>query len=229
MTDLIRRLFWFLLATTTGLILYAQYLIFLVVPNEVVMGPVQRIFYFHVGAAIACYTACALMLGASMWVLATKSKVADAVNQSAAEAGLCFSLIVMATGMIWGHSAWNTWFRFEPRLVTFLLLTLIFLGLGALRIFGERARIADHAAILGLLSAVTVPLVIYSIKLLPTAAQLHPQVVENRGLRDPSFEYTMIISMAALTGLCLLFVVTRMRILFLERRAATRNRNQGPL
>jgi heme exporter protein C len=197
---------------------YATYLTFLVVPNERLMGPVQRIFYFHVGSAMACYAACAVLLVASLWVLATRSRVADAIGHAAGEVGFLFALIVMVTGMIWGHSAWNTWFRWEPRLVTFLLLCLVFFGLNLLRAFGDPAKIPQHAAVLGIVSAVTVPLVWYSVKLLPHVAQLHPQVVENRGLKEPLFEYTMFVSMISLVLLQALLIWYRARVEILKQR-----------
>ena len=207
-----------LIGAAAALLAYANYLTFLVVPNERLMGPVQRIFYFHVGSAVACYVSCGVLLVASLWVLATRSRFADAIGCAASEVGLIFALIVMLTGMIWGHSAWNTWFRWEPRLVTFLLLCLIFIALNLLRIFGDPAKIAQHAAVLGIVSAVTVPVVVYSVKLLPHVAQLHPQVVENRGLREPIFEYTMFVAMLALVLLQSLLVWYRAR-LELARRA----------
>jgi len=207
-----------LVGVTAVLIAYANYLTFLVVPNERLMGPVQRIFYFHVGSAVACYVSCAILLVASMWVLATRSRTADAIGHAAGEVGFVFALIVMASGMIWGHSAWNTWFRWEPRLVTFLLLCLIFAALNLLRLFGDRAKVAQHAAVLGILSAVSVPVVVYSVKLLPHVAQLHPQVVENRGLREPIFEHTLFVTMGALVLLQSCLVWYRARVEILRRR-----------
>jgi heme exporter protein C len=206
-----------LLGTVLG-VSYTTYLTFLVVPNERLMGPVQRIFYFHVGSAVACYAACGVLLVASLWVLATRSRVADAIGHAAGEVGFLFALIVMISGMIWGHSAWNTWFRWEPRLVTFLLLCLVFLGLNLLRIFGDPTKVSQHAAVLGIVSAVTVPLVVYSVKLLPHVAQLHPQVVENRGLREPLFEYTMFVAMISLVLLQALLVWYRARLELVRRQ-----------
>src|SRR5262245_20387252 len=87
----------------------AQYWIFLVVPNERIMGPVQRIFYFHVGSAIACYCAFGVVLIASMAFLGTRKAVYDIVQQAAGEVAFVFCTIVLLSGMIWGHSAWNTW------------------------------------------------------------------------------------------------------------------------
>lgn len=201
-----------LLPLTAAAVAYELFLVFLVVPNERLMGPVQRLFYFHVGSAIAVYVACALQLVGALGYLASRRKEFDLLNQAGGETGLLFCSITLFSGMIWGHSAWNTWFRWEPRLVTLLLLWFIFLGFHLLRRFGDRARIAPHCAVLAIVGAVMVPIVVFSVKLLPHVAQLHPQVVENRGLRDPLFELAMFAGMGALVLLQLLLTVVRLRI-----------------
>ncbi len=207
-----------LLAVTAPFIAYALYVVFLLVPNEKVMGPVQRIFYFHVGSAIACYCAIAVVLIGALFYLATRSSTCDLISEAAGEVGFVFCTVVLVSGMIWGHSAWNTWFRWEPRLVTFLLLWFIFLSFTLLRVFGDRQRIAMHSSVLGIIGAIMVPVVVYSIKFLPNIPQLHPVVVENRGLRDPLFTYGMFISMGALVLLQALLIVIRIRIGFLQVR-----------
>ena len=222
LTKLVDRLglvFVFLLVT------YANYLVFVLVPNEKIMGPVQRIFYFHVGAAIACYFSFAIVLFASLAFLATRNRLADLISAAAGEVGFILCSIVLLTGMIWGHSAWNTWFRFEPRLVTFLLLWIIFLSFNFLRMFGNKERIAFHSAVLGILGALTVPLVVFSIHFLPQSAQLHPQVVGNRGLRDPLFEQALMVATLALIALQFYLVWIRLRLALLEDALLRRQTN----
>jgi heme exporter protein C len=179
----------------------ANFLVFMVVPNEKVMGPVQRIFYFHVGSAIACYCAFAIVLIAGMAYLANRSWRMDLLGQAAGEVGFIFCSIVLISGMIWGHAAWNTWFRWEPRLVSFLLLWLIFLAFNLLRSFGDPRRVGAHCAVLGIVGALTVPLVVFSIKFLPKIAQLHPQVVSEGGLKDSRMLFAFFFTMAALVAL----------------------------
>ena len=168
--------------------LQALYFIFMLVPNERLMGPVQRIFYFHVGSAFACYCSVAVMLVAGLWYLGTRNQKADALQAAAGEVGLVFCTIVLVSGMIWGKAAWNTAFSWrEPRLVSFLVLWLIFVGFSMLRRFGDRERVGAHSAVLSILGSITVPVVVYSVKFLSHVGQLHPVVVENRGLKDPMF------------------------------------------
>ncbi len=195
---------------------YCNYLVFLVVPNEKIMGAVQRIFYFHVGSATASYVSISLLLFGSVFYLATRNKDADLLAQAAAEVGFVLCTIVLASGMIWGHSAWNTWFSWEPRLVSFLLLWLLLLAYNILRVFADSNKVASQAAVLGIISAVNVPIVIYSIKLLPNIAQLHPQVVEKQGLKDPLFVSTMFYCMLAVVILQFLLIALKWRLAKLE-------------
>lgn len=195
-------IFAFLGILTLLLVSASHYLVFMVVPNEIVMGAVQRVFYFHVAAALSCYCAFAGVFVASIAYLATGSRKADRISAACGEVGFIFCTIVLATGMIWGHSAWNTWFRWEePRLVTFLVLWLIFLSFTVLRNFGDPARTAAHSAVLGILGAASVPLVYVSIKFLPASARLHPEVIERGGLKDPSYWWAFGLSTIALLAL----------------------------
>jgi len=210
------------LLTLVALVLVgvAQYMIFMVVPNEQVMGAVQRVFYFHVGSALACYAAFGAVFVASIAYLATRNERADIFSAAAGEVGFMLCSIVLITGMIWGHSAWNTWFRWEePRLVTFLVLWLIFLSFTVLRNFGDPAKTAVHGSILGILGALSVPLVYVSIKFLPQSARLHPEVVEHGGLRDPSYWQAFGLSVLSLMVLCGLLIWLRYRVGVLEQAA----------
>lgn len=183
-------------------VLYLNYLIFMVVPNEKQMGAVQRIFYFHVPSAIACYCSMLVVFLASIFYLKTKSKLLDHVNQAASEVALLFCTITLVSGMIWAKSSWNTWFKWEPRLVTFLMLWTIIVGVVVVRRFGNEELKATHCSILGILGALTIPLVWLSVKLIKQAeVQLHPtDVVSRGGLRDPRY------TLCFLTGMLVMFI-----------------------
>src|SRR5690606_24123628 len=126
----------------------SNYLIFFYVPDEAVMGAVQRIFYFHVGSAVACYCSFAVAFAAGLGFLSQRERAFDVLGEAAGEVGFVFCSIVLASGMIWGKSAWGAWFVWEPRLVTFLALWYIFLGFNLLRMLGDARKIALHSAVL---------------------------------------------------------------------------------
>jgi heme exporter protein C len=201
------------LLVTTALLTAAHWLIFMVVPNERVMGAVQRVFYVHVGSALACYAALAVVFVVSLSFLARRDKRSDMLCIAAGEVGFVLCTVVLVTGMIWGHSAWNTWFRWEePRLVTFLVLWLIFLSFTVLRNFGDPSRSATHGAVLGVLGSASVPLVYFSIKLLPQSARLHPEVIEHGGLKAPSYWWGFGVATCAMLALAAVLIWIRYRI-----------------
>lgn len=174
--------------------------IFMVVPSEQVMGAVQRIFYFHVGSALTAYLMIAVLFVASCFYLSSKKTEWDLLADSSASLAFVFSSIVLATGIIWGHSAWNVWWRWEPRLVSFLVLWLVLFSYIILRSFMQgEAKERVFAAVLGVIAAINVPVVIFSIKLLSHREQLHPEVVAKQGLADPRFGTALLLAVLALS------------------------------
>jgi heme exporter protein C len=213
------RLFGTALFLTAFLIGVAQYLIFLIVPTERVMGAAQRIFYFHVGGAIACYAGFFVLGAACLWYVATRAWQADLWALAAGEVTFLLCSVTLVTGMIWGKTAWNTWFSWsEPRLVTFLLLWLILFMLNMMRSLVPPDRVANHAAVVALIGTATVPAVQFSIHLLPKTARLHPEVVAYGRLEHWSYWWAFGISVTAMIALAIVLIVLRFRIAALDRR-----------
>ena len=201
------------------LIAVTNFCVFAWVPNEEVMGAVQRIFYFHVGAAMAAYLMIGVLFVASICYLNSRKLEWDLIAEAAASVGLLFCSVVLATGMIWGHSAWNTWWSWEPRIVSFLILWLILLSYVLLRGFSEdQAGQRNFSAVLGIIAAVNVPIVIYSIKLLDKTQQLHPEVVARQGLRDTAYVCTIILGNISMLLFSFWLLVTKAGNLLLARR-----------
>jgi len=199
-------------------ILCSLFYVFLVVPNESVMGPVQRIFYYHVSSAVAAYLMVGILFVSSICYLRSKANEWDMLAYGATCVAFLFCSIVLGTGMIWGHSAWNTWWRWEPRLVSFLILWLILFSYLLLRNFteGAGAQQKNFSAVLGIISAVNVPIVVFSVKLLEKSEQLHPQVLESRGLMDFRYVLGLIISCVAINLLALMLLKLKLGNLLLK-------------
>lgn len=192
------KLFTGLAVLTLTIVIFALYLVFMYVPNERMMGPMQRILYFHAGSATACYLAVFAMFFGALAYLFTKRDHFDRLIQSGTEVGFIFASATLVSGMIWGQAAWNTYFRFEPRLVSTLILWLMLFGGMVFRFLTPPENRPKFASVLAILSAVMVPVVIYSVELLPNTAQIHPEVVGDGGLRDPKFGQTFGVSIIAL-------------------------------
>ena len=208
----------------------ALFLIFLVVPGEQVMGDVQRLFYFHFGTAITSYVTIAMLLTASSFYLVTKEDPWDFVAQSAAGVAFLFCSLVLLTGMIWGHFAWNAWWRWEPRLVTSLVLWLMLAGYVTVRGFAAgHSRQKNFLSVIGIVAACFVPVVIYSVRMMSQNEQLHPQVVGRQGLTDPSYKVAVAVSALALILTACWLVVSSLSSRLLEAKLQSRRREYDQL
>lgn len=189
------------------------------------MGAVQRIFYYHVATAMASYLMIAVLLFGSVFYLSSKKVEWDILAHSGAIVALMLCTAVLLSGMIWGRSAWNTWWRWEPRLVSFLVLWLFLVSYVALRTFSEDvSRQRNFAAVLGIIAALNVPLVIYSIKLLDQTQQLHPEVVARQGLRDASYKYTFAITCFSMLIFSMWLLICKVNNLLLKEELRRRMR-----
>lgn len=165
------------------LMLGAVYMIFFYAPMERVMGQVQRVFYFHASSGwvgMAAFIAAAV---AALIYLIRPAHKWDVFAVAAVEIGLVYSFLNVTTGSIWARPAWNTWWTWDPRLVTMTIMILIYIAYLLLRQgIEDPARRARFGAIYALLASVTVPLTYFSIRIWRT---LHPVVI---GSGDPSAE-----------------------------------------
>jgi heme exporter protein C len=181
---------------------------FVIAPTEAEMGDTQRIFYFHVAAAWTAFLAFFLVFLASIAYLRTKAVRWDILAVSAAEIGIVFTSVTLASGSVWARSAWGTWWTWEPRLTTTLMLWLIYVSYLLLRgMVEEPNRRAAFAAVFGIIGFVDVPIVFMSIRWWRT---LHPQVVGTEGF---NMEATMLpalfLSVAAFTVVFLYLLLLR--------------------
>ncbi len=189
------------------------YNIFIYVPTEKTMGVVQRIFYFHVPSAFAAFLAFLVVAIYSVAFLVKRNYWYDRVSYASAEIGVLFTTIVLLTGPIWAKPAWNTWWSWDPRLTTTLILWFIYVGYLVLRDFtGEDERGARFAAVFAIIGFVDVPIVYFSIRWWRT---IHPQPVlmggKGSGLH-PKMLYTLLFSLGVFLVLFIYFLLIRLRL-----------------
>src|SRR6266446_1677225 len=201
---------------TLALMGAALFMVFDYVPTEAAQGIVQRIFYFHVPCAWVAFAAFALVAVASAFYLWLGQQVWDDLAFAAAEIGMVFCTLVLVTGSIWAKPIWGTWWTWDSRLTTTLILWLLYSGYLMLRAMGDDTpQIARFAAVVGIAAALDVPIIIVSVRLWRT---IHPAVLVTRqgghGLEDPRMVATLLVSMTAFTALfiwllCLRFATLR--------------------
>lgn len=163
-----------MLAVATALVLFYA-------PREAVMGEVQRVFYFHVAAGwVGMLSFLVAAVAGGMYLARPRARL-DEVAVSSVEIGVVFTLINIVSGAIWARPAWNTWWTWDPRLVTAAVMELIYFAYLMLRSGIDdperRARLGAVYTIVGFLS---VPLTFFSIRFFRT---LHPVVI---GVSDPA-------------------------------------------
>lgn len=187
-------------------------------PTERTMGDVQRIFYFHVPSAMMAFLGFGIVMVASIRYLAAGGRRWDAAAQAAAEIGFLFCTITLLTGPVWARSAWGVWWTWDARLSTTLVLWLLYAAYLMLRGYmREDVRMRRFAAVLGILGALDVPIVYFSVRWWRTQ---HPTTfIMERGGLHPDMAIALRISMVAIA---LLFLA-----LFFKRLALERLRSSG--
>lgn len=193
-------------AITLGLVMA-----FLVAPTERVMGDVQRIFYFHVAAAWNAFLAFGVVAVAGILYLRTRLPKWDLLAYASAEVGVVFTTIVLITGPIWAKPIWLTWWTWDPRLTTTLILWFIYLAYLVLRSGAEGSESqARLAAIFGIIGFVDVPIVFLAARVWRS---IHPTLVQADKMNmEPVMAVTMVICSLAFTLLYVYLVTHRLRI-----------------
>lgn len=202
------------------LMILSIYGTFVYAPTERVMGEVQRLFYFHMGSAIAAFVSFFLVFAAGMFYLSKKKVFWDRLGLAGVEGGILFTTIVLATGPIWARPVWNTWLPLgDPRVMTTLVLWLIFIAYLLLRaslVEGEKKyRIC---AVYGIIGFLDVPLVFLSIRWWRT---IHPVVISSEGIAlDSRMKQVLAVSLAACLVLLAVLVLLRTAMLLHSEVAA---------
>ena len=187
---------------------------FVVAPRELTQGNVQRIMYVHVPAILVAYLAFGVVLVASIVYLIRRVDAADRLAHASAEVGLLFTGINIATGAIWGKPTWGTWWTWDARLTSVSIMFIMYLGYLLLRgMIDDRERSARFAAVVGVVAALNMPLVHFSVYWWRTLHQ-PPSILRPGTSALPAvFWQVVIVNLVAFALLYLYFVVKRTRLL----------------
>ena len=152
-------------ATAIGLAAWGLYTGFFVAPTDATQGESYRIIFIHVPAA---WMSMLLYLVMAFWAVigwAFNAKLASMVARAIAPTGALFTFIALWTGAFWGRPTWGTWWVWDARLTSELVLLFLYLGFMALVSAIDDTRRADKAgALLALVGSVNVPIIYFSVK-----------------------------------------------------------------
>lgn len=191
-----------LLGLSFILMMVSLFLIFIWVPTEKEMGAIQRIFYFHVPLAWISFLAFFVVFAGSILYLWKRDAKWDTLAHSSAEIGVIFTTLVLVTGPLWAKPVWGTWWTWEARLTSTLVLWFTYVAYLLVRSYaGEESRGARFAAVLGIIGFTDVPVVYLSVNLWRT--QHPPELVSDLG---GSMLLTLMVSLAAFNALYVLLM-----------------------
>jgi heme exporter protein C len=196
------------------------YVGFFVAPTDAVQGESYRIIYIHVPAA---WMSMLLYLVMAFWAVigwAFNARLAAMVARSLAPTGAVFTVLALWTGALWGRPTWGTYWVWDARLTSELVLLFLYLGYLALVNAIDDTRRADNAgALLALVGSINIPIIYFSVKWWNT---LH-QGASVSLTKAPTMAHTMLTGMLLMTLACWLYafavVFMRTRALILEREA----------
>src|SRR3981081_2015798 len=148
--------------TSLVLLAMATYGLFFVAGPRAVQGDAARILYFHVPMALVAFLAFFIVFGASVAYLRTGNPRWDRLGQASAEVGGGFTTLVLIPGAIWGYPIWGTWWSWDPKLTSTLIMWFMYVAYLMVRSYAEPPRGPRFAAIVGIIAFFDVPIVYLS-------------------------------------------------------------------
>jgi heme exporter protein C len=213
-----RLLPWF--TSATALLLAGGLYLSLTAPPDYQQGDTVRIMFVHVPAAWVAMMAYGFMALASLIGLINRHPLADVAAKEAAPLGALFTALALITGSLWGRPMWGTYWVWDGRLTSFLLLLFLYLGYIALwNAIENETRAAKAAAILALIGVVNLPIIEFSVQWWSTLHQGESILRSGGPLISAVFLWPLFLMAAGYTLLFFTLLIVRMRTEILERRA----------
>lgn len=183
----------------------------------------QKIFYFHMPAAIVSFGALAFSAYYGIRFLATREQRFDTCSRTAMEIALLFVVFTMVTGDLWTRFEWGVWWSWEPRLTTYLILMLMAIAYFVLRgAVEDPERRAAYSAAISIIALVDVPICFMITRIVPSS--VHPVVTREGGM-TPEMAMTVLVVLIGMALIAFgLYRVRFRRIRLAERVEALKER-----
>ncbi|MGK5093201.1 cytochrome c biogenesis protein CcsA [Deltaproteobacteria bacterium TL4] len=191
--------------------------IFQFTPVESEMGFIQKIMYLHLPSVLVTYLAFFVSFTCSIAYLWKRDLLFDQIARSSVEIGLIFCALVLITGAIWGKPTWGTYWVWDARLTTTLLLFLIFAGYILLRMFStDHEKEARFSAVLAIIGFLDIPIIHQSVKWWRTLHQPTTMFKVEAGQAKPSMPpellYPLLTSLAVFFLFYVFLLVFRLQV-----------------
>jgi heme exporter protein C len=191
-------------------------------PDDYQQGATVKIMFIHVPAAWLGMFAWGVMSIAALGTLVWRHPLADVAAKAAAPIGAAFTLMCLVTGSLWGRPMWGTYWVWDARLTSVLVLFLMYLGVIALwRTIDEPARAARAVAVLTLVGAINIPIIKFSVDWWNTLHQGASVLRLGGSTIHPTILIPLLIMIVAFTLLFLTLHLAAMRNEIMRRRVRT--------
>lgn len=191
-------------------------MVFFYAPIERNMRIVQKISYFHISSTWIAFLAFFIVMAASIGFLSTGKRRWDIFAHASAEIGTLFCTLVLVTGLLRDKPVWNTWWTWDVRLTTTLVLWLMYLGYLMLRAYTREERSAKYTAVFGIIAFSAIPVVYFSVR---WWRRLHPAPVVAGKIgfgQETEMLITLFVCLLAFTCLFLYLIQHRIALLRME-------------
>ena len=216
-----RMIPWF---TWTAVVLLGVglYMSFFVAPTDYKQGEGYRIIFVHVGASWMSMFIYVVMAAWAGLGLVFNTRVSAMMASALAPTGAMFAFLSLWTGALWGKPMWGTWWVWDARLTSELILLFLYLGFIALQSAIDDHRRADRAgAILALVGVVNIPIIYYSVQWWNTLHQGASVTVSGKSSMEEVMLWTMLIMTLGFWAYSIAVALARVRCIILERERDT--------
>ncbi len=196
-------------------------------PQDYLQGELVRIMYVHVPTAWLGMAGWSGILIASLMQLVWRHPLSGIAARAIAAPGALFTALCLLTGSIWGRPAWGTWWIWDGRLTSMLVLLFMYFGFMALASASEeRASLSKPAAIFGVIGAVNLPIIHYSVTWWNSLHQAQSLTLSGSAI-DSSILWPLLVSALGFTLLFVGLVLIRMRAIIADIRIEARLRRMA--
>ncbi len=207
--DLSARVLPWVAGAAAIVIAYGLYLSFFDSPPDYQQGETVRIMYIHVPAAWIAMGAYAFIAASAFGLLVFRHPLADVSAKAAAPLGAAFTFMALVTGSLWGRPTWGTYWVWDARLTSVLILFFLYLGLIALRSsIEDETQAAKLTAILALVGVVMLPVIKFSVEFGNTLHQGASVLRAGGSTLDPAIELPLFVMGG---GYLLMFVALHLK------------------
>jgi len=179
-------------------------------PEDYIQSHSVRIMYVHVPSAWTSLGIFSLIASLSVISFIFKNKNFSIIAKSLAPSGFVFNIVALVTGSIWGKPTWGTWWAWDARITSMLILLLFYaMYILAWRIFDEKEKVIKITSIIAILGAINVPLVKFSVDWWSTLHQVSSVNILSENTIHPSMLLPLLIMTAAFSLFSLLIFLMK--------------------